>query len=776
MNAGQYRVVRALGKGGMGAIYLAQNTQAFDRLCVIKEMLAYYEPGEEAKAQARFEEEARTLAALKHPGIPDMYGYFSEAGHNYIVMEYIEGDDFEKLVETARSRVSTRNSASEVGLPEEDVVRYGVEICRVLEYLAHVKPQPVVHCDIKPANIIVDRNSQQAVLVDFGTARARYAPHSTAPNEQRPSVYGTVGYAAPEMFAGQAVPKSDVFALANTLYYLLTGDDPRDHPFQWPQMERLPAALHLILERALTEKANERLDAEQFRQQLEAYRASKAGTIQPLTFPGGNQATTVTGVLDLAMKYWEYARQILYDGSLDTWLRQVAHDPVAADRAREAIKEYPAAQDAGLDTFVRSLNPRMPAPRLELIGSSIPGKSRVSTTRLLLVNHGPGGAQGSIIGSGPEVHPNANTYVLAPGAQIEFDIQLRGRASSPAFVTVTPSVGQPLALDLHSGSTITPAIGPRPPKPVQPSPVAPSTGRTTAQKRAPHAHVTSRKRPAWFIWAILLFAAIALTIALISALTPGSSSVDAGLAALQSGDWDKAQRILSQVDPSDATAVALVSTALNDQMIALDGGTLSMGLEEGSLDQRPVHAVEIAAFSMDRLEVTNIQYQQFVNETGHATPSHWSAGHYARGQALLPVVNVSWDDAQAYAAWANKRLPTEAEWEWAARGAEGRLYPWGNDSDPTRVNTADRGPGKLTDVGSYPLGTTPEGILDLGGNVREWTADYYGPYLLLHAPPTEGSFVSVRGSSWRSSDDAATARQKVLSSETADDLGFRCAR
>jgi len=248
----------------MGAIYLAENTHAFDRPCIIKEMIAYFEPGDEARARERFEREARTLAALKHPGIPDMYGYFSEGGRHYIVMEYIEGENLEQALERHKD-----------GLDLDAVVRYGVEVCRVLEYLAAITPEPVVHCDIKPANIIIDRNSQQAVLVDFGTAKTRYQSPSGAPDPQRASVYGTVGYAPPELYRGEAMPKSDVFSLAATMYHLLTGEDPGDRPFQWRALDGLPPELRLTLERALASEVDGRLDAGAFRGQLEAFRAAR---------------------------------------------------------------------------------------------------------------------------------------------------------------------------------------------------------------------------------------------------------------------------------------------------------------------------------------------------------------------------------------------------------------------------------------------------------------------------------------------------------------------
>ncbi len=779
MNNGQYRVQRALGKGGMGAIYLAENTQAFDRLCVIKEMLAYFEPGEEAKAQARFEEEARTLANLKHPGIPDMYGYFSENGHNYIVMEYIEGDDFEKVV--------ARSTLPSGGLAEDDVVRYGIEICRVLEYLARVQPEPVVHCDIKPANIIVDRNSQQAVLVDFGTARGRSAgsgtPSTTAstkPSAKRPSVYGTVGYAAPEMFSGLPVPKSDVFALAATLYYLLTADDPRDHPFAWPQMERIPGPLRLILERALTENLQERADAEQFRQQLDAYRASKAGTIRPLTFPGGNQATTVTGVLDLAMRYWDYAREILYDGSLDAWLRQVAHDPVASDRAREAIAENPDAPDLGLDTFVRSLNPRIPAPRLTLEGRTPAGSTARTGASgrktLTLTNHGPGAAHGSIDSATDGVRCSPATFLLSPGETLEVTVDARGsqpRAAKPQVV-ITPQAGLPISVEVGAAA---PSAAPRPNPAHRPRFATPAPQPRPSAVSQPRPQAGRAKLRVWTLIALLGLAGLAYSLR--GRIFPSVGTVNSGIAALEAGDWQRARSSLSRLDPTDDASVARVALLLGYQRAWLPGGTLMMGSDEGALDQRPVHAVQVATFAIDRFEVTNVQYQHFCRETGHATPSHWQGDSFPRGEALRPVVNVTWEDALAYAAWLGRRLPTEAEWEWATRGAEGRLYPWGDQASSSsggaaRANTLESGPGRTVDVGGYPEGATPDGVWDLAGNVREWTANLYAPY---DAPQqgTPGGPIAVRGSSWNSYDDVASARQRVVPTEMSDDLGFRCA-
>ena len=781
MNNGQYRVVRKLGKGGMGAIYLAANTQAFDRLAVIKEMLAYYEPGEEALARERFEREARTLAALKHPGIPDMYGFFSERGHNYIVMEYIEGEDLaEHLSETDDQGRVTHGKA----LALEDVLRYGVEICRVLEYLSGIQPEPVVHNDIKPANIIIDRNSRQAVLVDFGTAKTRYMLDPGGKVGIRQSdTYGTVGYAPPEQYQGRTVPKSDVYALAATLYHLLTDDDPRDHPHQFPRLADVPAGLRLVLEKALANDVDQRLDATEFRRQLEAVRASMSGTMQPITFPGGDVATTVTGMLDLSLKHWEYARQRLYDGSLDGWLRGAVYNPIAADQAKQAVQRYPEEPDAGLDAFLRALNPRLPAPKLQVIdrtldfGAIEPGES--ATVKLSLVNLSPAGARGEMVLSEPWLRANGPTFGLPPQGRKDIPVEVTGTGALlpgqryRGTVTLRPEGGAPVAVEVQG------RVVARVPTQRLSAPVATPQAQPKPQPRPPAQPQAQPKRRGSALWIVLALLIVAAGGSWLWANNPlGAGDVASGLEALRADDWARAQRLLAKADPADAEAVDLVARALDLQMVEVPGGTLRMGREEGQVDERPEHLVTIAPFRISRFEVTNAQYQRYVTAAGRAAPRGWANGRYPQGQSLHPVVGVSWEEAQAYAAWlsgalgASVRLPSEAEWEWAARGAEGRLYPWGDEDRPECRNAGGKEDGPVA-VGSYPCGASPFGLWDLAGNVREWTADAYAPYRDPHEPPASGSRLVIRGGSWSGYNVTSTAREHAPAGEAADDLGFR---
>jgi serine/threonine protein kinase len=454
MYNGQYRIVRQLETGGMGTIYLAANTHAFGRLCVIKEMLAYYQPGEDARARARFQEEAKTLAALRHPGVPDMYGFFSENGHHYIVMEYIEGENL--AAGLARNKSSNRVSIAPAR-DQADIVRYGIQICRVLEYLANIRPTPVVHNDIKPANIIIDKHGGQAVLVDFGTASSRYAPGAGGqPGTQLSSAYGTVGYAAPELYNGHAEPRSDVYALAATIYHLLTNDDPRDHPFKFPKLPELPAGLRALLQKALAAAVDDRSTATEFRQQLESFRAAHAGSVQPIQFPNGDQATTLTGLLDLSARHWAYARDILYDGSLENWLRTTLHDPVTANLVRDTILQYSNDPDAGLDHFLRTLNPHLGPARLRVLerrldfGHVEPGAT--ATRTLSIVNTGYGGAHGTVKSSAPWLQPASRDFGCGPSGRCDIAIRVvdtgvlsPGRHTGK--IRLEPAAGPPIEVE-----------------------------------------------------------------------------------------------------------------------------------------------------------------------------------------------------------------------------------------------------------------------------------------------------------------------------------------
>ena len=161
------------------------------------------------------------------------------------------------------------------------------------------------------------------------------------------------------------------------------------------------------------------------------------------------------------------------------------------------------------------------------------------------------------------------------------------------------------------------------------------------------------------------------------------------------------------------------------------------GTRESYAEESPQHMVDVPAFAMMRVPVTNAAYERWVVDTGARPPSTWRGSRAPAELRCHPVADVSWDDAVAFAAWLSEMsgtpwgLPTEAQWEKAARGAEGRQFPWGNCFDPDCCNVRESGRPGTTPVDAYPEGASPYGILDMAGNVWEWTRSLQAPYPFL---------------------------------------------
>lgn len=358
LSKGHYTIQRALSKGGMGDIYLATDHDAFDRIVVIKAMLDYFDPANQQEIQAareRFVHEARTLSTLSHPAVPKIFTYFQDGPHNYIVMEYIEGRDLEQqLTHTGADGSMIAGKA----YPHEDVIRWGIALCRVLEYLASRKPHPVVHHDIKPANILLDVNGDIR-LVDFGTAKARLLRQvGGGVGLQKSSIYGTQGYAPVEQYKGKSEPRSDVYALASTLYHLATDDDPRSHPFSFPQLKQL-GDFGRALGDALVIDVNKRPSAAELRQRLENL-LSPLG-MRAIQTPDGTDVTSEQDLVAWCELHWSEAITWLYDR--DKFAEQIERlwgKNKLANDIRKTVQRHAFGGDhsAGLDAVLALIDPQ----------------------------------------------------------------------------------------------------------------------------------------------------------------------------------------------------------------------------------------------------------------------------------------------------------------------------------------------------------------------------------------------------------------------------------
>jgi len=201
-------------------------------------------------------------------------------------------------------------------------------------------------------------------------------------------------------------------------------------------------------------------------------------------------------------------------------------------------------------------------------------------------------------------------------------------------------------------------------------------------------------------------------------------------------------------------------------------------------NERPNRAVTLDGYYIDRLEVSNAQYKKFLAESGYVPKAYLNSPPHNAPD--LPAVVFVWDDAVAYATWAGKRLPTEAEWEKAARGTDGRTWPWGDDWDPTKLSGND-GTGMVdgyvqaAPVGKFPQGASPYGVLDMAGNVWEYVADWYQADYYSVAPavnpkgPESGDGHVIRGGSWADSLDFTRCANRHGGNPGSLLRGFRCA-
>ena len=231
---------------------------------------------------------------------------------------------------------------------------------------------------------------------------------------------------------------------------------------------------------------------------------------------------------------------------------------------------------------------------------------------------------------------------------------------------------------------------------------------------------------------------------------------------------------LTDTKPTPAPTSSGNNIKAPEGMVYIPAGVFKMGVENGDSYESPAHEVKVAPFFMDRTEVTNEQYEAFVKAVSHPAPADWQGGKYAKGAGKMPVVNVSWQDANEYAKWAEKRLPTEAEWEFAARSTDGRRYPWGAEWNDALANTSESKLNHPVEAGSNINSVSPFGVFDLTGNVWEWTANdvisYSDPNITL-APGKV-----IRGGAFYAPKERATTTYRGFAPPDTGKpgIGFRC--
>jgi sulfatase modifying factor 1 len=323
----------------------------------------------------------------------------------------------------------------------------------------------------------------------------------------------------------------------------------------------------------------------------------------------------------------------------------------------------------------------------------------------------------------------------------------------------------------------------------------------------------SARPPRRALWGVAVLAAVVLVVGLSIVIRQGPP---AGRQNAEPASVERAIGLARQAAASGDWAG--LAALLDRQIVLVPAGDFLMGSDRDRPDEQPEHRVYLDAFRIDRFEVTNAQYRRFAEATAQTLPPYWQNGLYPPGQADYPVVGVSWTEADAYCRWAGKRLPTEAEWEKACRGTDGRTYPWGSRWNPGRLNVdltrhvprsegdevftwqdawtlletspSSGGQPGLRPVGSYAEGASPYGMLDASGNASEWVADWYNWTGYAKLPNRNPRVTGppwnhvVRGSSWYDPSGArgwAQGMSRCSARNSSHEIrdprtGFRCAQ
>jgi len=767
---GRYEILGELGRGAMGIVYKARDPN-IDRLVAIKMISpeAGLDPSRAKELRERFQREARAAGRLSHPNIITIYDSAEEQGRAYLVMEFVEGKPLDSMIKEGHL------------FSLEDVASIGTQVAHALDY-AH--QHGIVHRDIKPANIMMTTAGISKVA-DFGIARI------TETSVTRTGLaVGTPNYMSPEQVAGQKVDgRSDQFSLAVMLYELLCGEKAfpgdtlttvlyrimQEDPVPIRRVNpSLPDAVDAVLRKSMSKSPNDRYPkAADLARDLSIVASGGTVTI-------GGTAVSLDSTMAEGMDAGKLAglktqTRMAAQGMNET-LAMDAKAAIAAPARKKSSWLFigaggvvAVAIGVGLFFWLRpEPPPPAPVPVVQVPATPTPPPppqpekkeepppkpkppllSELVLAKEVRADGRPVGPSKQFSATDPQV------TLVARGTNLTEQLPVRVKWFDPDNKEIPPSGVPKLTLDGKGGwravaelalagsakpgrwkaeftlgdevsqalsFTVTPP--PEVAKPVTPPPAPPTP---VVEVKAPP--------PA--------------------APPPAPAGPRTGTVQKRGKD--------------------------DVEMVFVPAGSFTMGdtFGDGDPAERPTGSVALKAFWVDRNEVTFDQFAKFVQGAGHRPQGNWE--QLRNRGSNHPVANVTWNDALAYCRWADKRLPSEAEWEFAARGAEGRKYPWGNQWDASRARfRGNKGSGTSAAVGTYPSGASPFGALDMAGNVWEWTASLEKPYPYVatdgrEAAPAGGSRVT-RGGSWLGDSDflRTTVRDFLSPTSKNDKLGFRC--
>jgi len=780
--ADRYKIEDLLGQGGMSAVYRATDSN-LRRVVAVK--MIHPHLSSDPDFVRRFEEEATAVAQLRHPNIIQVYDYNHAADTYYMVLEFVPG-------ETLQNQLKRINDADR-RMPLPDVVNTAVNICDAIEY---ANGRGLIHRDIKPANIMLSVHGQ-AILMDFGIAKIIGGQHHTATG----AVIGTALYMSPEQIKGQNLDqRSDIYSLGVTLFEMVSGRPPFEADSamtlmmmhvndQVPDLHKLnpdlPGGLVAVINKALAKNPDDR-----YKTAGEMASALKDVQTQLSTRP---KSVIPAGEATL-----------IEQPELEPIDATMIEQPAAPEGPPTSSPENIAAKPGSIAVERPPGIPASPASR-----SSMPAALRKVGMRPVLIG---GGIAGVLI-----------LACLIVSGIFVYNQFIRSRNSVPAGL-VTATTQEPGAANLAESPLLTatnaPTLTPAPPTATFP----PATTATVTLTSTP----TVPAGPFSRINAMTIdnqgrYVVEYETFEFTEQISPTTLHVhfffntvapeEAGVPGhgpwilyggprpftgyLASDRKDATQMCIlvanpdHSVQPNSGNCYPLPDVAPPEitgdsgaVMLLIPAGPFEMGTDASLPPRRPSHTVDLPDYYIDKFEVTNEQYAACVNDDVCDPPIELGSLTRALyfGEPLFanyPVINIQWADAKQFCEWRGARLPTEAEWEKAARGTDGRTFPWGEGINCDYANV-DNCVGDTVEVGTYPLDVSPYGVFDLGGNVREFVEDWFDVYPGGDSQASEdfGTKVRVvRGGRFDKPGDEAevTLRGRIFPDESRQNNGIRCA-
>lgn len=777
---GRYQLERRLGQGGMGIVYKARHiflkTQHAIKI-ILPDLV-----GNDPNLITRFRQEALAAAAIRHQNIIAVTDFgVVRATMPFLVMEFVQGKSLQEIMSEEGAMGPVR--AFEMMQP----------ICAGI---AAAHRQKIVHRDLKPLNVMIQQDvpiSEGTKILDFGLAKIKSGELlGSFIAAQTTGLMGSPFYMAPEQWSDEPPDAhADVYSLGVMLYQMLCGEVPfkgnsipaimKKHltsevPTLASKGVDVPPQIEAVVRHALEKEPQYRISsAEEFLEELrEAMAAASAllkttgdssarldplktiATPSPTISPTGAQtsadplAGTISGTSladeeeklrvareELAREEearLKLAREEAERKQKEAQAQREEEERIASEREREAERLRREEQEREAERQREEERRRAEAAKRE------EDRNREEERRR------------------EEERQRVEELIAQQTRAIEERLSKLAASIPPN----TAPVVDPEATQIQAATGATTVAENSYPTIISP-PVA-----------APTAIASPKKNLLPFILAGVIVLALAGFVIGFFLLKPTQTAVGPGTPTPEGSPTQ---------NPTPESVV------YKPDFVAIPGGTFQMGRNGVTVAEVPVHAVTVGPFVIDKNEVTNAEYAQFVKETKHGAPSNWVNNKPIQGQELLPVTFVSFDDARAFADWRSKRdgvkyrLPTEEEWEYAARGGnQNNIYPWGNTWVETNAITKSSGATTPKPVGSAPNDKTRWGVMDMMGNVYEWTstkANYYQGST-KQVEGEQRKWYVVRGASYDTEQDpkpiSATRRDWFSENTKVSVLGFRLVR